>query len=262
MIARNPHDKIFYFTFQCGIILPVQITSFNPPNKSSWPKDEPSTLRNVALVLPPRGNYWQGHPWLVLASFAHHPVVALLPDHAMRCSGRGGGRGSDDHVCVMWLVGSGVVGVGTLWTEEVQLETCSPGELILGKLINLDIKKCTQVLYFLWIFRIPITETSIHWFYASAAKQAFLQLNVWFSKECWVDCQCKIGRIQQLNKAKKVQLSDKPSYLFHEIVRWDVPPAERIGSPLVAPWHPLLVIIQHGSLLRGGLRERERERHY
>lgn len=84
----------------------------------------PFTLRHGALVLPrpPRGNHWQGHPWLVLAPFVHHPVVALLPDHTMRRSGRGGGGGSDDHVCVVWLVG-GVVGVATLWTEEGQIET-------------------------------------------------------------------------------------------------------------------------------------------
>ena len=78
------------------------------------------TLRHVALVLSPRGNDWQGHPWLVLAAFAHHAIIDLLPDHTMRRGGRGGGRGSDDHVRVVWLVGR-VVGVGILWTEEAHV---------------------------------------------------------------------------------------------------------------------------------------------
>lgn len=59
----------------------------------------PITLRHVALVLsrPPGWDHRQLHPLVVLASFAHHPIVALLTHHTMRCSGRGGGRGSDDH---------------------------------------------------------------------------------------------------------------------------------------------------------------------
>lgn len=86
------------------------------PSTDQWVK---RTLRHVALILarPPGGDHRQRHPRLVLAAFAHHPVVALLHDHAVRCGGGGGGGRGDDHVRVVWLVGWGVVGVRTLWRK-------------------------------------------------------------------------------------------------------------------------------------------------
>lgn len=135
------------------------------------------TLRHVALVLSPRGNDWQGHPWLVLAAFVHHAVIDLLPDHTMRRGGRGGGRGSDDHVCVVWLVGR-VVGVGILWTEEGHVRHA---HITRDAYFVCILKTCRQ--FPCLVQRSPIMETFIDYFHKWDSNAPSCQIN---GTLCWL----------------------------------------------------------------------------